>query len=190
MRNVEPFDVHRGDGQCVSVLDEVLLEVEHPAVGDGHLGGDGIIGDGEKSNGDVERCGERCGCRGQGGTSSAKFGPEEVRGEVEVSKGEPRCTAELSEALHRPPGLSNDAPARLGVVDASQGVGHRVEIRGDHEPMEDQVITGVDDGGHRWWIDDSDESLEELRSADAATEGHEHAGILPVHQPEPPKRRC
>ena len=86
--------------------------------------------------------------------------------------------AEALELLHGRPGLAGHAPAGLGVVQAGQGVGDRVEVRADVQAVQHGVVAGVDHRRECGRGDDADQSREHPGRPDAAAEGDQHAVSL------------
>ena len=102
---------------------------------------------GTTSDADAEAIGELGGDRAQGGALRQPLGAVAVGGQVPVAEVEPGDPAEPLERLHDAPGLAGQAPPGLGVDGVGQRVDHRVEVRGDVQPVEHGVVAGVDDGG-------------------------------------------
>ena len=88
-----PGELDRGDLDIVVVLDEVLLEAEPLARSRGELGGDRVIGSGQKHDVDASPVEQLLGHGRQRGTLGESLRPIEVGGEVEIAEAEPRFAA-------------------------------------------------------------------------------------------------
>ena len=116
---------------------------------------------------------------GQSGSGCEAPGPEQVGRQVAVAQVEPgeagsAGPARLVERLqgsHDRPGLTRKAPAGLVVRRPGEGVGHRVDVGAHVQPVQHQVVAGVDDGGDRCLADDSRQAPQHARSSDPAGEG-------------------
>ena len=89
-------------------------------------------------------------------------------GKVAIAKIEPVDAAEHREPLEHVKRLAPEAPAFSGIDDPRQCVRHDVEIRRNFQPMENDVVTGVDDGSQARWIHNVIEAEQQLRRADAS----------------------
>src|SRR6185437_11038726 len=69
----------------------------------------------------------------------------DVSGEVSVAELEPDKTAELLERRHEIPAFISEPPAARTVINSSEPIHHRVEVRGDTQPEVHEVVAGVDD---------------------------------------------
>ena len=75
-----------------------------------------------------------------------QLGPDEVGGDVPVAEGEPeRLDPVRPQLVQHAPGLAGPAPAALGVGAAAEGVHHGVEVGADPQPVQGDVVGGVDD---------------------------------------------
>ena len=81
-----------------------------------------------------------------------------------------------------------DAPAGFAVVHAGQGVGDRVEVGADGEPVQFHVVTHVDDRRDVGGRDHAHETGEHSSGPDAAAQGHQHVASIgaPAHGSFPP----
>ena len=72
-----------------------------------------------------------------------------MRGEVAVAKIEPIGAAVEGEALQGVKRFAAKSPAFLRIDDSGKRVGNDVEVGGDSQAVEDDVIAGVDDDGQQ-----------------------------------------
>src|SRR4051794_11704092 len=70
-----------------------------------------------------------------------------MRAKVAVAESEPGETAVTLEGVHRRPRLAGETPTRLRVHGPCERVHDGVDVGTDVQPVEDDVVTGVDDGG-------------------------------------------
>src|SRR5689334_21040542 len=91
--------------------------------------------------------------------------------DVEIAEVEPGgfCAVRLELVLDAP-ALAGAAPAALLVVCAAEGVHAAVQVRRDAQPVQRDVVAGVDDRGDRIIRPGSAHSPEEPGTADPAGE--------------------
>ena len=106
-----------------------------------------------------------------------------MRREVLVAEAEPRVDAVALERTEGGEGLPGEAPAGLGVVGAGEGVGDRVEVGADEQPVEPVVVAGVDDHRDLARVDHVEQAAQEAGGSDATGERHDH-GVKVVERPE------
>jgi len=98
-----------------------------------------------------------------------------VGADVAVAEPEPGFDGAVGpDLLQRVPGLARPSPALLLVDAGPEGVHHRVEVGGDVQPVQRDVVAGVaDDGDLEWTLAPAagrDQAAEEPGGADAAGE--------------------
>jgi hypothetical protein len=92
--------------------------------------------------------GQRGGDGGQGIAGVEHAGADQVGGEVAVAETEPgRVRAVGGELLLDRPALAVPAPAALLVDAAAERVDDGVQVGADPQPVQRDVVAGVDDGG-------------------------------------------
>ena len=108
---------------------------------------DGFIGHRQDPRSDAHRSGELERDLGRSSTCAQPVRPPDVGREVLVAEPEPFPFAEPLEPVHHGPALAIDTPTSDLVVESGQRVGDRVVIGPDREPMELEVVAGVDHDG-------------------------------------------
>ena len=102
----------------------------------------------------------------------------EVGGQVLVAQAEPRLAAVAVEGRHGRPRLTGQAPARLGVDGTCQRVGDGVEVGADVQPVEHDVVAGVDDCRDLLGRHDAEQARQHAGGSDAAGERNDHRATL------------
>src|SRR5579864_8884655 len=93
-----------------------------------------------------------------------------VRGQVAIAEIEPVGSPEHDQSLQRMKGFAAVPPALRGIDEAGQRVRDNVQVRRDLQPVERDVVPGVDDDGQFARVHDFVETEEELRGTHAAGE--------------------
>ncbi len=158
----------------------VLLEVEVeplPLGGDLHAGRHGVVGHGDQSARDAEGVAEGGGRLRERCPSAEEVAPEEVGGEVEVTEREPGLPTQAAQLLQDAEGLIGAAPAPLSVRQVGEPVRDRVEIGGDVQAVEGEVVSGVDHDREVVAGDDPDQPPQELPGPDASGQCHDAHGV-------------
>ena len=182
---------------------EVVLEVE-PAILGPDTGPDRLIGHRQQARADAQARREVERHVGEPGAATQGLGPPDVGPEVTVPEPEPGRCAVAFEHRGRVPGLVTEPPAGRVVREPGERVHDRVEVGADREPVELEVVPGVDDDRE---VDGAlvrpalpacrreREAVAHLRAAEAAGEhGHGrawsvHAIVGPVRVSRPGARR-
>jgi hypothetical protein len=81
-------------------------------------------------------------------------GAMNVGSKIAITEIEPVDPAEHREPFQRVEGLAAKSPAFCRVDDAGQRVGHDVEVRRNFQPVEGDVIAGIDDRGEARGVGD------------------------------------
>ena len=157
------------------VADPVLLEVQpspavrHVVVLDQDVGLDPVVGHRDEPDRQVPPGGEGVGGLGEGVPVRQQGRPDEVGADVEVAETEPGGDGVVRLDLgERAPGLVGAAPAPCLVVAAAQRVHDGVEIGGDAQAVEPEVVAGVADDRHIGLGRAGEEAAQETGGPDAA----------------------
>src|SRR6185312_14079888 len=97
-------------------------------------------------------------------------------GEIAVAEIEPGRLAETRHVGEGVKAFIAEAPAPSGVERAGERVADRVEVRGDVQPPDEGVVSGIDDHGELAGLDQSREPTHQLGRAGPAREGHDVHG--------------
>ncbi len=128
------------------------------------------------------------GCDGREcGAACQTLGAVEVCREVAVSKAKPRRSIEATERAEAGERITPDAPAGTRIGDTRERIADGVEVRGDGEPEESLVVSGVDDDGERGRISNADQAAQESRGADSARQHRQRRSRS--HQGRSPRNR-
>jgi hypothetical protein len=161
--------------------DPVLLEADVLwAVRAVHLdpGLDLLVAHGHQPHRHAEPAADLGGGLAQGRALGEQAGAQQVGGDVTVAEAEPGRLAEPIERAEDVPGLAGETPAALLVGEPGEGVGDGVQVGGDRQPVQAEVVTGVpDDQKVGGWVH-LDQPAQEPRGADPAGERDEHVRHL------------
>ena len=105
---------------------------------------------------------------------------EEVGGQVHVTETEPRpLGAEGPQLIRGAERLAGSPPSSIAVGDAPQPVRHRVEVRRDVQPVQDDVVPGIDDDREGLGRHHPDQPTQELPGPHTSGKRHDlHACIF------------
>ncbi len=162
----------RVDLVLVASGDEPLLEDERAVRGD-EVRAERIVGGRQQARGEARLADEGRRHRGERLAATERVRADEVKTEVEVTEHEPPLPAPGPCGLERPPGLAGTAPAALRVVQAREGVQHRVEVGRDVEAEDLEVVADVADDRQLARCEHVVEPGRELGAADSAREEHD-----------------
>ena len=130
----------------MSPADEVLLKIE-PAICSLYVRVYRIIGHGDDARFDTQSVGKLCGNLGQELAISQSLCTENVRGEILITKQEPRVLTESGDGIQRGAGITSNAPTLLYIGQSAQCVEHSIDIRANLQAPDLQIIGCIDDCG-------------------------------------------
>ena len=94
--------------------------------------------------------------------------------EISITESEPTRAAVLFEHRTCLPRFVAEAPTGVGVDGPGEGVGHGVEVGRDVQPVQNEVITHVDDRRHLGSVDDFEQCAQHSSRTDAAGDDGDH----------------
>ncbi len=92
----------------------------------------------------------------------------DVQRQVAVAQREPVGRPELAQPGHALQRVAGDAPALRSVDQAGQRAGDNIEVGRNIQPVQLEVVAGVDDRGHILGRGDLHQAFEKARGADTA----------------------
>ena len=132
-----------------------------------------VVGGRQQGQPEPDGAGDPGGHRRQRLAATERLRPDEMEPEVAVAELEPRLATEAFDRVASVPGFARAAPAALLVPEAGECVEQRVEVRGDVETVDLEVVADVCDHRHVARVHNLDQRLHEARAAHAACQDGE-----------------
>jgi len=161
MRVLDALEMDRADTGLGAVLDEIFLKM-HATVAGLDDGGEGLIGHRKNAGFHAESMTDGIGGLRESFPLSEHDSAMNVRGEIAIAEMEPRFMAVAAESLEKMKCFAAHAPTGGRIHHAGERVRDDVEVGGDFEAVEDDVVASVDDDGEHVGIHRMVEAEEKL----------------------------
>ena len=143
---LRPFIANVSNQRLAAMFDKVLLHRQVPGIGLQH-GSDRLVAHRHDLLGNPQATSELRGNLGERHAFPQELGTPDMRRQVPIPQAEPSLCPITPQHLQGMKSFLGQTPSGLGIGQARQSIHHCIQVRGDVQPVETFVITGVNHDG-------------------------------------------